>query len=95
MFKNLLIETIVTLGDKLLNAKYLKSLKDWNRFDSMSETELEKIQKINLNKMLLHASKTVPFYNNYFNSKDSTTKLSLSNFPILTKEILREQKENL
>ncbi|MBA4154640.1 AMP-binding protein [Flavobacterium sp.] len=95
LFKNLLIETIVTLGDKVLNAKYLKSLKDWNQFDSMSETELEKIQKINLNKMLLHASKTVPFYKNYFNSKNSTAELSLSDFPILTKEILREQKENL
>ncbi|RAR49730.1 phenylacetate-CoA ligase [Flavobacterium lacus] len=95
LFKNFFVKTVVNLGDKLLGANYLKSLEEWNNYDKMSSHELDKIQKENLNKLLSHAVKTVPFYKNYFNSKEYKFPLSLADFPVLTKEKLREQKESL
>lgn len=94
IFRNLFIKTVVSLGDKILGANYLSSLHMWNKYDTFSESKLEEIQEENLKKILLHTSTNVPYYQNYFLNKD-VSKITLQDFPILTKEILREQKENL
>ncbi|PKP18607.1 MAG: hypothetical protein CVU07_01625 [Bacteroidetes bacterium HGW-Bacteroidetes-23] len=94
IFKNLFVKTVVSLGDKLLGANYLSSLHKWNKYDRLSESQLEKIQEENLKKILPHACSTVPYYQKYFLNKD-LSKLRLTDFPQLTKELLREQKENL
>lgn len=94
IFRNLFIKTVVSLGDKILGANYLSSLHMWNKYDTFSESKLEEIQDENLKKILHHTSTNVPYYQNYFLNKD-VSKITLQDFPILTKEILREQKENL
>lgn len=81
---------MVTLGDQLLGASYLNVLKLWNKYDVLSEKELEKIQNENLSKILTHTANTVPYYH-FLKNKDC----KLSDFPILTKEILRAEKEQL
>lgn len=94
IFRNLFIKTVVSLGDKILGANYLSSLHLWNKYDKFSESKLEEIQNENLKKILHHTSTNVPYYQNYFLNKD-VSKFTLEDFPILTKEILREQKEKL
>lgn len=83
---------MVRIGDFILGNLYLKTIKEWNNFDKMSEEKLIDIQNQRLEKTLLHAKKTIPFYINYFKNKPSG---SIIDFPVLTKEILRSEKENL
>lgn len=90
LFNNFFTKIIVTLGDTLLGTSYLKVLKTWNNYDQLSEEALEKIQQENLTKILNHTAQTVPYYH-FLKNKNC----KLSDFPILTKEILREEKEQL
>ena len=93
LFKSYFIKTIITLGDKLIGSNYIKTISEWDTYDKMSKNELEKIQKERLNKIIKHAINSVPFYKSYFTNKK--TEISIKDFPLLTKELLREQKENL
>ena len=93
LFKSFFVKTIITLGDKLMGSKYVKTILEWNAFDKMSEKELDEIQKKGLKSIINHAFHTVPYYKEYFNN--ITTNVSIKDFPILTKELLREQKERL
>ncbi|MFN3757010.1 MAG: AMP-binding protein [Flavobacterium sp.] len=83
------------MGDFFLGGEYISSLKKWNHYDTLSETSLAKIQSENLQKILLHTSKTVPFYQRYFAEHSALQPEQLSDFPILTKELLRAQQEAL
>lgn len=90
LFNNFFTKIIVSIGDTLFSTSYLKVLKTWNSYDCLSEEALEKIQKENLTKILNHTIQTVPYYH-FLKDKE----VKLSEFPILTKEILREEKEQL
>ncbi|MBR9758306.1 MAG: hypothetical protein GYB39_09485 [Algicola sp.] len=87
-YKSLLKHLILPLGNTIYGGHYLRYLKAWKAFDNMSEPELEAIQKKRLDHILEHAVKTVPFY------KDVAYE-SLSDFPILTKALLRAHKNEL
>lgn len=91
-FKNLWLKAVVTLGDKILDADYLNSLYSWIKYDKLSTEKLDDLERNNLCKILKHTVETVPYYLKYFNNTKPTC---LKDFPILTKEILREEKENL
>lgn len=93
LLKKYLILLFVRLGDFVLGNIYLKTIKEWNCFDKMSSEELTKIQSIRLQKTILEAKSTIPFYIDFFKNYPFSQKIT--DFPILTKEILREEKENL
>lgn len=95
MFKNSVIKNVIRLGDFFLGGNYIASLKQWNHYDNLSELELAQIQSNNLQKMLRHAVKTVPFYQSYFAQNPELNPEHLSDFPQLTKELLRAQKDQL
>jgi len=95
LFRNLFTKSLIRLGDFFLGGEYISSLKKWNHYDNLSESSLAKIQSENLQKILLHTAKTVPFYQRYFAEYPALHPDQLTDFPILTKELLRSQQEAL
>ncbi len=77
--------------------RYLKKIKELDRY---SGEKIKKYQEKKLKKMLLHASKNVPYYNEILQVSGAMNhkKVHLENFdriPFLTKDIIREQGKNL
>lgn len=89
MYSIFLKHVILPLGDFLFGGIYLKSLKQWNYFDTLSEKELLKIQEQELQRTLQYAIHHVPFYKNFEYDASLSPAKNLKNLPILTKEILR------
>lgn len=87
-YNTVLKSLILPIGDRFFGGTYLKHLKSWQKLDTKSEFELKEIQQQNLKEILLYAKTHVPYYKNI--STDS-----LSDFPILTKSILRDHKTDL
>jgi phenylacetate-CoA ligase len=94
MYLYLLENIIIPIGDFFNESSFARELKKWRSTDTYSEEKLENCQNENLKKILLHAVKTVPTYK-HINLKGNCPKLWLNEFPILTKEILRNSKESL
>ena len=95
MIYNKLIENIfLPIGDFINKSSYVKQLKYWRKVDSLSEIELEKLQKKNLKSILEHTVNNVSKYSS-IQLKGSNPYQWLSNFPILTKDDIRGSSENL
>lgn len=73
---------ILPVGDFFVSGSYLKNLKLWQTYDQCSESELVDIQNKKLKQILEHAIGHVPYYQNMDSNE-------LTDFPILTKDILR------
>lgn len=95
MYSFLLKNLILPVGELFFGGGYLITVKQWNHFDTLSEEELENIQKSRLEQTLKTAIRDVPFYKNleYDNLKSPLE--NLKSFPILTKEILRKFSPDL
>jgi len=77
--------------------KYFKEIKKMEKF---SLKEKEEYQEEKLKKLLLHAWKNIPYYHKVLGKVKVVVegKVNLNNFnkiPLLTKEIIRKEKENL
>ncbi|MCD2258224.1 phenylacetate--CoA ligase family protein [Psychroserpens luteolus] len=88
LYNSLLKHFILPIGDAFTNGSYLKYIKEWKTNDLKSNTELRSIQNQNLQRILDHAVTNVPFY------KDQKSTV-LTDFPILTKAVLRTHTEDL
>src|SRR5690554_1117468 len=95
LYSFLLNKIVLPVGDFLFNGNYLKTLKQWNNYDRLSEEKLLNIQEEQLKKILKHAIKTVPFYQNIKYQETQSPYQNLKNFPVLTKDILRKQVNSL
>jgi phenylacetate-CoA ligase len=87
-FNSLLKHIILPIGDALVSGNYLKYIREWKLYDTKSHEEHNAIQHQNLEQILRHAIASVPHYAN----QKST---NLTDFPILTKSILREHTNAL
>lgn len=87
-YKWFLNKIILPLGSVVFSGNYLKHIKEWKRLDLKKTTELEALQSKKLAEILNHAKTTVPYYK-HLKAK------SLTDFPILTKNILRNKVEDL
>lgn len=95
MIYNKLIENIfLPIGDFINKSSYLKQLKYWRKLDSYSKVELENLQKKNLKVILEHAVTNVPKYKSV-NLKGHNPYEWLKQFPILTKDDIRNNSESL
>ncbi|MCB9425836.1 MAG: phenylacetate--CoA ligase family protein [Flavobacteriales bacterium] len=72
----------------------MKELKHWRKLQNYSEKELDTISNDNLKKILLHASINCPKYKN-IKLHGNNPHEWLKQFPVLTKEILRSNPEDL
>lgn len=87
-YNSLLNKIILPIGDAFFGGLYTKYLKEWAAYDLKSEAELKKLQEERLQNILAYATDKVPFYKNQGFK-------TLNDFPVLTKDILRNSKEQL
>lgn len=95
MYSAFLKNIVLPLGDIFFSGNYLKTLNQWNHFDTLSENELLQIQNKELEKTLEYSIKNVPFYKNIKYNAALSPAENLKNFPILTKQILRNPENQL
>lgn len=91
MYSFFLNKILLPLGSVFFSGNYSRYLQQWKRYDEMSAEALERIQKEKLSKILKYASTKVPYYQKL----KLPTEAVLKDFPILTKNILREETEAL
>lgn len=85
---------------KISNSDIPKFVKEIEKVDNLSYKAKQKYQEEKLKELLLYAYKNVPYYKNVLNEAKviNDNKVNLNNFhkiPFLTKDIIREQKDNL
>lgn len=95
MYSSILRRFVLPLGDIFFGGNYLKTLKKWNTYDTLPESTLLDIQKEKLEQILRYTLKNVPYYKNIAYDEDISSYENLKKFPILTKELLRKERENL
>lgn len=95
MYSYLLKKIIVPVGDVIFGGDYLKTLKKWNEYDKLSESQLTDIQSKGLEKILKYTIDKVPYYKKITYNNSLSAVENLKHFPILTKDILRKYSEDL
>lgn len=95
LYSKFLRSVVLPMGDLLFNGNYLKTLRQWEEYDTYSEEELLKIQEKSLGEILKYAVENVPFYQNIEYNLHQDSYQNLKEFPILTKQLLRQERENL
>lgn len=91
MYSQFLEKILLPLGSVFFSGNYASHLRQWQVYDAMTDEELRAIQRKHLEKMLNYARRHVPYYRQQKISEGD----GLHKFPILTKEILRTQANNL
>lgn len=94
-YNTLLLKFIIPLGDYFFGNIYLKNLLLWRKYDSYSEDELIEIQNKNLKRTLLYAIENISFYKDIVYNDSISPIENLKLFPVLTKDVLRKERENL
>ncbi len=84
----------------LEGSKRMKYFKKILEYEKMSKEEIEKLQKEKLKNLLLHSYENVPYYSRVLKDvgvvKDGRVYLeNFNKIPILTKEIIRKEGDNL
>lgn len=95
MYSAILKKIILPIGNKLFGGKYLQTLKQWQEYDTLSKEKLLTIQEKNLKEILNYAILKVPYYQDLKYDNNISSSENLKNFPILTKEILRDPQNEL
>ena len=95
-YRKYLILALLFLGGRKIG-RYLKEIQ-W--FEQASADDIKQDTRQKLKRLLLHAAKNVPYYNNVLSEcgvvVDGTVRLeNFSQIPLLTKDIIRRQGENL
>lgn len=94
---NTLLERLVfPLGDFVLGTSFMKRLHEYRKISKLSEKELSKLQYKKLSEVLTYATTKSPYYQSLDIALDmNNIERSLKQFPILTKDILRRESDNL
>jgi phenylacetate-CoA ligase len=95
IYRYFLTKIIIPIGDLFFGNKYVKTLKLWNKYDTLSRQKLDLIQEKNLENLIKYTVKNVAFYQSMKYDEAISAFENLQKFPILTKEILRFERENL
>ena len=94
MYQKIVENIVLPIGDLFNKSAYIQQLKYWRNVDSFSCEELINLQTKNLKKILLNANTNVPFYKKVKLKGDNPIAW-LNQFPILTKNHLRENNLDL
>lgn len=93
MFYNILTEKIILpLSDLVLKSSLSSTFKKWQALSLSSKESIESLQLKNLQETLAFTIENVPYYKKQNIKASTDAKEFLSNFPILTKDILRTEK---
>lgn len=85
---------LLPIGDFFNKSSYYKQLLYWRKLDTYSEKKLQDLQTENLKKILKFSVKNVPTYQHII-LKGINPINWLSQFPVLTKEALQSNRDNL
>jgi phenylacetate-CoA ligase len=91
MYSFFLNNILLPLGSVFFSGNYSGYLKQWKKYDDMTAEDLALIQKEKVSEILNYAVTNVPYYKNL----NLPSNAVLKDFPILTKNILRAETENL
>ena len=91
---------LLPLGDLVYGSNVSKRFKEMLRDDMLSEAELGEIQNCKLQKLVRHCYETVPYYTRLFDScgikpEDIKKPQDLQRLPVLTKQIIRDNYDDL
>ena len=95
LYNKLLEYIILPAGDLVLGSSFIKGLRKWRKIQNLSEEELIKLQKDNLQKMLDHISTNVPYYSKLNIEKKSDPYEWLKGFPLLYKSTIKENLDDI
>jgi phenylacetate-CoA ligase len=86
LFTSLLENLLLPLGDRVLGATFIASLKSWRKTLSGSASQLENLQRQKLKDLLNHATKNSPFYELQHIPESRDPYIWLKSYPILSKK---------
>jgi phenylacetate-CoA ligase len=95
IYNYFLEKVILPVGDMVNNSSFVKELKVLRQQDSMKEEELICLQKRKLKNILDYAVEYAPYYKKYKEKFDDNPLIFLKQFPILEKDTLRKEIDNL
>jgi len=94
MYPKFLAHILLPIGDLLNKSSFCKDLSFWRKVDTLSSDELVSLQEDNLKKILKYTSLNVKYYESVNLSGNNPIDW-LQEFPILTKDILRSNSDEL
>lgn len=85
---------LLPVGDFLNGSNYVERLKYWRRLDACTEDQLSELQKKNLSSLLKYSVENVKMYSK-IDLKGTNPFQWINQFPVMTKEVLRSNYDNL
>jgi phenylacetate-CoA ligase len=96
MLYNRILENIVLpIGDFFFRSQYIKSLREVERTLGQARQSILDTQRLSLNEILTHACSESEYYRNLRIEPNEDPFRQLKAFPILTKEIIRSNNQNI
>ncbi len=86
---------VLPLGDKILQTSFIEGLKHWRSFQYLSEEQLADKQRISLDQLLKHATANINYYKGLNVPRDTDPYKWLKQFPILTKQKIKDNLNDL
>jgi phenylacetate-CoA ligase len=100
MYPALMKKIVAPLADRIKGSNIMKHLRDLEKSQWYSPDQLEELQRKKLRLIIQHSYNNVPYYHKIFREldlkpNDIKTVHDLSKLPVLTKEIVRNNTDNL
>ena len=91
---------LLPLGDLIYGSTVRSRLVEFRRYDQLSQDKIKDLQDKKLEKLILHCYKNVPYYTKLFDRlgikpEDIKTRTDLTKLPVLTKQIIRDNYDDL
>lgn len=96
MFYNKILENLVLpCAGVLIGESFIKNLKRIRKYDTLNEGELEDLQNTKLSKLLSHSLNNSLYYKHHNIILQSDPVLTLKQFPILEKKVIRQSSTEI
>ncbi len=94
-YNKFLEKTILPFADRINGSNFIGQLNGLKQIYSYNESDVRKLQKEKLKKLLEHATKNCPYYRDLSIYKDLDSEKWLKKFPIIDKMNLKEHTDQL
>jgi phenylacetate-CoA ligase len=95
LYNKLMEGIVLPLGDKILKTSFIEGLRYWRSFQYLSKEELANKQRNSLDQLLKHASTNINYYKGLNVPPNSDPYTWLKQFPILTKQKIKDNLNDL
>ena len=94
-YNDLLENVILPIGDWMLGTSFISRLKYWRAVCKLREDEINSLAEKNLCTLLNYATENISFYKKYRSVKDSNPYSWIKQFPIMKKEDIKNNLDDL